>query len=64
MILTNTRLLPPWTPEDMYLNTFLVKDVRVYLTPVDAPPPGVLNVELAREYMYMAPTIQWVNRDA
>jgi hypothetical protein len=60
MILTNTRLTPPWLPSvDLYLNTFLVKAIRVYLTPEDAPAPGVLNVQLAREFLYTAPSVVW-----
>jgi hypothetical protein len=60
MIVSSTRVMPPWVPAGpWYLNTFLVKNIRVYLTPENAPAPGVLNVELAREFLYTAPSVVW-----
>lgn len=61
MIVSSTRPMPPWVPAPLetHINTFLVKNIRVYLTPVDAPAPGVLNVQAARDFLYMAPSVVW-----
>lgn len=66
MILENTRVTPPWLLEvegPSYMNTFLVKGVRVYRTAVDAPAPGVLNVDIAREFLYTAPSVVWAQEE-
>lgn len=63
MILSNTRPTPPWSGSGPggpnYVNTFLVKNIRVFLTRADVPAPGVLNVEIAREFLYSAPSVVW-----
>lgn len=54
-----TRPTPPWVPVDHYLQTFLEKTVIVRMGFADAPPPGVLNVEYAREYLFSVPSTEW-----
>lgn len=57
--MTPTRTTPPWVPADNYLQTFLEKTVIVRWGFEDAPPPGVLNVEYAREYLFSVPSTEW-----
>lgn len=57
--MTPTRTTPPWVPADHYLQTFLEKTVIVRIGFADAPPPGVLNVEYAREYLFSVPSTEW-----
>ena len=57
--MTPTRTTPPWVPVDNYLQTFLEKTVIVRIGFADAPPPGVLNVEYAREYLFSVPSTEW-----
>lgn len=55
----STRPTPPWVLADHFAQTFLEKTVTVRRGFVDSPPPGVLNVELAREYLYPVSSIVW-----
>lgn len=57
-----TRPTPPWVPSERFTQTFIEKTVIVRVGFADAPPPGVLNVEYAREYIYTVPSTQWANQ--
>jgi hypothetical protein len=57
--MTPTRPTPPWVLEDYFAQTFLEKSITVRYGFDSAPPPGVLNVAYAREYVYQAPSIVW-----
>lgn len=62
--MTPTRPTPPWVPVDMYLQTFLEKTVIVRYGFGNAPPPGVFNVDYAREYVYSVPSVVWANGES
>lgn len=57
--MTPTRPTPPWVLPDHFAQTFLEKTVVERYGFADAPPPGVLNVEYAREYLFQVPSIEW-----
>lgn len=61
--MTSTRPNPPWVPADFFAQTFLEKIVTVRRGFVDSPPPGVLNVEYAREYLFQVPSIVWATQE-
>lgn len=55
----STRPIPPWVTFGYYAQTFLEKSITVRYGFADAPPPGVLNVDYAREYVYQVPSVVW-----
>jgi hypothetical protein len=57
--MNSTRPIPPWVLFNHYAQTFLEKTVVVRYGFADAPPPGVLNVEYARENLFQVPSFEW-----
>lgn len=57
----STRPMPPWALPDHYVQTYLEKTITARIGFVNAPPPGELDVEYAREYLYFVPSTQWSN---
>lgn len=58
-MMESTRPTPPWVPANRFTQTFVEKNIIVRVGFADAPPPGVLNVEYAREYIYSVPSDEW-----
>ena len=57
----STRPTPPWVLVDHFAQTFLEKTITVRYGFAASPPPGVLDVEYAREYVYEVPSVVWTN---
>jgi hypothetical protein len=58
-MMESTRPKPPWVPVDYFAQTFLEKTIVSRIGFVNAPPAGELNVEYAREFLYVVPSTQW-----
>jgi hypothetical protein len=58
-MMDSTRPTPPWVPVDYFAQTFLEKTIVARIAFTNAPAPGELNVEYAREYLFVVPTTEW-----
>ena len=59
--MNSTRPTPPWVLADYFCQTFLEKTIIVRFGFASSPPPGELNVEYAREYLYTVPSLVWAD---